>query len=668
MKKLIVDIKKDDEVLMSLDKELSFVSFGDLDRGDISDTTNWGVYSNVGEIEFFDKYNNFVNIFSENPSLSVCIYYKSYRQNKLLYTFKIDDYEKNHETKIVSVKLKDEISEWQNQSVPEYYEFYPKKLSEIFEDTLGKEIEKTEVVSSRMNKTTIGVSYMEASNKWRRAEKFCQASMSRIFCLPNGKPVISDEKTNETECILINPKNVLSFGEKSKNEKSNYHISEKNYGSNLYKPALIYDDGINFSWFSVTGTTSMIIGNGLIPEELTHRTIVAKWQNSDGTSLVEYPKGEPIFYYKGARFFTNTKTVDHIFDAYPKSIINVSSNYDGVGYLIEDEKISIYESDDDQKFSVSINKKKNNAEILFEYYNVFDDARIDRVNHGYVGNQIVTGGNLNLLGAYFSEDGEELIGDPSSKRLESNELIQKNSLFETKPLAQHIVEYSEGKYSDVLDCVVVEVTPSDYYSDTSNLIIGENGEKPLFEKYDVVVPYVVRNGLVEPYSTMSDGSPKKFKIIGIQYYYKGFLKQKLYLQENVQEVKQEPVTNIEPSHLAHSINETEQETIFVWAFEGLNANKKYNMFCSFNNSILAVFSIHQFLDRYSYFLYNQGTIKKYPISKKNQDCLILNTELESDENGKIYFGLFYRDKILVQSEAESFIDFLKNNTNYIYLS
>jgi hypothetical protein len=43
----------------------------------------------------------------------------------------------------------------------------------------------------------------------------------------------------------------------------------------------------------------------------------------------------------------------------------------------------------------------------------------------------------------------------------------------------------------------------------------------------------MRNGFEQPYSTNDDGTPKSFKVMGIEYNYSGFLRQKLHLQENV---------------------------------------------------------------------------------------------------------------------------------------
>ena len=102
MKKLTVKIKN-----ISLDREVTMVSFGSLDRGNVSDLTNWGCFSNTGSIEFFDTNmgtaESFETVMSYAPNATVCIYYNSGNIEKLLATFLIDDYEINYETKKVSL-------------------------------------------------------------------------------------------------------------------------------------------------------------------------------------------------------------------------------------------------------------------------------------------------------------------------------------------------------------------------------------------------------------------------------------------------------------------------------------------------------------------------------------------------------------------------------------
>ncbi|MEE1049262.1 MAG: hypothetical protein U0M60_17815, partial [Clostridia bacterium] len=153
---------------------------------------------------------------------------------------------------------------------------------------------------------------------------------------------------------------------------------------------------------------------------------------------------------------------------------------------------------------------------------------------GVAGNYCITDGTITVIGNFYTEDGEKSYGSTSDKSttLKSNELIQTKSTYEGKALAQHIIDTVKAKYGNGIECVELEVTPSEYYDDDGINIINSQGNKPLFEKYDIVTPYVIRNGIEQPYSTKEDGSPKSFKIIGIEYSYQGLLRQKLYLQEN----------------------------------------------------------------------------------------------------------------------------------------
>ena len=542
MKKLIAKIINDDTTLLSINNVLN-VSFGALDRGNVSDTTNWGCFSNKGEVVFIDSSKEFKSIVSNYENIKVRIYYVFNATEKLLATFLIDDYDYEDESGKVTITLKDSLMDWQQQNVEEYYEFVEQSIGEIWNSKYSNFAKKTENASAIMFRTFANTSYMPKSSRWSDADKICQATMLRCFCDIDGTPLFSRETSKQNNNIVIRPKNILSIGEKTKNTKtkiSSVSISQKDYTKHENKSVLINEDGINFSWFNVNGTTDTYIGtDGFTTENLGYRSIIAKWVGEDGTSRIKPNPGVPIANYLGARVYRNVHFRDHVYGDYNASIsVNKLFLENENTHIISETKLSTDDGTYNPTIS-TIKNEKNKVEIRIDDSDAFEENNMYRNNQGIVGRYVITNGNINLIGTYFSDDGEKTLG--SGLSLQSNELIQTESRYETYiadelvsyNLAKYIIEKVKEKYENGVECVEMEVTPSDYYDNLGENVINSTGDKPLFEKYDIVTPYVVRNGVEQPYSKKQDGSAKSFKVIGIDYSYRGILRQKLYLQENV---------------------------------------------------------------------------------------------------------------------------------------
>jgi hypothetical protein len=532
MKKLIAEITKDDATLLSIKKSIS-ITFGALDRGDISDTTNWGCFSNKGEVVFIDSTKEFKEIYSNNDNIKVKIYYSSNQTKKLLATFLIDDFDYEDESGKVTITLKDSLMDWQQQNIGKYYEFYEKPMSEIWGKKLSRKMCSTDSAFFKMSKSKIGISYLKSDNRWSTAEKFCQASMTRVFCDEHGTPIISDETPKQEGFILIQPQNILSIQDKVGNRKTKIEspsIHAKNYAKKEGQP--LFDD-IAFTWYNTRGTTGG--DDSYIKADFSNSfsnvvTECYDWYGSTTGAKVSAKVQLPEHYFsaEGADITVNQSYISESAVGHKKLSTSESKVDSGDGFYTG-EGIS---------YSLDFGIFDREATITHSNTNAVSRAQLSESN-GVLGKSFITHGTLNWLGNFFVDDGEVNYGDTGefSPQISSNELIQVGSHFDGKPLAQHILDTVEEKYSNGVECVVMEVTPSEYIGVVSEIypVIDPKGEKPLFEKYDVVIPYVVRSGLITPYSTTEDGSPKKFKIIGIQYYYKGFIKQKLYLQENKEE-------------------------------------------------------------------------------------------------------------------------------------
>lgn len=540
MKKLIVKITgffEDDDgttgvVIMPLDQEISYVSFGALDRGNVSDLTNWGCFSNKGEVEFFDRANEFNEIISKYPNAHVSIYYSSIGVEKLLATFLVDDYDYDAEIKKVKLVLKDKLIDWQYQNVEEYYEFYAKTLDEILGEVGYGVLVSDSVFYNTLSETEINISYIEKANKWANVDKICQATMTRCFCNAAGNPYISDETRSQAPTIIIRPRNILSIENPISNRNTKINdvsIPAYKYTRQLDMP-ITYD--VPFTWYNIKGikTTAQNIP-----------WILAEFDELNAnysTSL--FADG---YQHESTSVWATVTLKDHLFEEEFADIkLNVAKNLIGNDVAVDEIYTETKRKTDYTSNEVYIQfpnyaaKNAKEATIFVTEYQFSYVGEIPvKTQKEAIAHKFVTSGTLNWLGNYFTEDGERIFGDQSkySTQLQTNELIQVDSKFGDKPLAQHIVDTVKEKYSNGVECVVMEVTPSDYFGEGGQAIIGQNTGKQLFGRYDIVVPYVIRNGIEQPYSKDKDGNPKKFKIVGIEYSYNGLLRQKLHLQENV---------------------------------------------------------------------------------------------------------------------------------------
>ena len=527
MKRLVIKIKNDDETLFTIENPL-YVSFSSLDRGTVSDITNWGCFSNKGEVEFIGE-ESFVTTIENYQNANVCIYYIYKSTEKLLATFLIEDLTFNKENKKIIITLKDELLDWQKQSVQEYYEFETKPVDDICDEYFGDSIEKTKNAIYKMNRTVVNTSYMEKSNKWNNVDKICQATMLRCFCDNDGKPLLSDETPKQSEVIIIRPRNILSIGNKTNSKKTKItDVSISAYNIKKHENEEILSSSVPFTWYRVTG----------IDDKTDKIYIIAVWANYfTNVSTLRLVTTSGL---TGARVVSYIKKPEHLF-SFGDAVIEINE----ASCAVESTTITTpTKSTKDGTFipdylSVSeLDSDKQTLNVTCSTYNAIDNSGL--AEFGLV-KYCLTDGTINVLGNFFTEEGQTTFGSSSefSESLSSNELIQTDSKYKhetlgNRALAQHIVDTVSSKYSNGVECVEIEVTPSDYYDIDGNKIINTNNEtKPIFDKYDIVTPYVIKNGVEKPYSTKNDGSAKSFRVIGIEYSYKGILRQNLHLQEVV---------------------------------------------------------------------------------------------------------------------------------------
>lgn len=101
---------------------------------------------------------------------------------------------------------------------------------------------------------------------------------------------------------------------------------------------------------------------------------------------------------------------------------------------------------------------------------------------------------------------------------------------------QTLKEYEKGKETATIRCSIADYYEADkdglFPTNNKVISIDNSTGRMLFKEYDEVIPMVYgADGKDHPMSYYKDGTPKKFKILGVKPYYNGASWQELYLQE-----------------------------------------------------------------------------------------------------------------------------------------
>ena len=258
--------------------------------------------------------------------------------------------------------------------------------------------------------------------------------------------------------------------------------------------------------------------------------------------------------YNGLRYDTNNDTIIEPFGKSNDCYVSYDSN--GIPIFISGaEKYEFTETayGYDAEVSVKTNDEKifrvdYAREVIDGYEGIvhFRDDFIDD-NHFVASITIVTSANkvkkfyFSFLGDYFI-DGDQLESNNITNAIEdiykipSSDLVQENSYYledsgDKIHLGEYILRETNRRYGNGIECFEIECLFNDYYDENGNKVFSKDDLSTHFKKYDVIIPYVKKRGQTVPLRVNEDGTPKKFRIIGISYSYDGFLKQKLSVQE-----------------------------------------------------------------------------------------------------------------------------------------
>lgn len=215
-KRLIAEIINGEEVIITIDSNMLSCEFGALDRGNLTDIVNWGIYANRGSISFIDNVGYINNQNINTPGLSkkkVRFYIVNKIGKNLISTFDIEDARFDEETRQVDIQLVSPLLKLQTEKLKSsIYPFYETRLDDMV-FYVNEASPNTYVNTGSDTKflySIIGCPYIEKDTIWNVLTKICQASMSRICENQYGSPEISSSFPNRTP-IVVKPKNIIGF-------------------------------------------------------------------------------------------------------------------------------------------------------------------------------------------------------------------------------------------------------------------------------------------------------------------------------------------------------------------------------------------------------------------------------------------------------------------------
>lgn len=514
-KRLIAEIINGEEVIMTIDDNMLSCEFGALDRGNITDVVDWGIYANRGSISFIDNigYFNNQNVNSSEIKNHTVKFYLMKNEKILIATFNIDSAEFTEETREVNIELVSKLLNLTKEKTTQIvYPFYPRKTSYLLE-LINEKITSCKISvgedSENITKTMIDCPYIGIDTVWNIITKICQATMSRVVEDESGNTIITGSFPNRKN-IIVNPKNIINISNKEFVRINNASIDVTN--REVFKGEVLDGSSKNFSikhdennFFS--GVEGFTIGNSRV--------------DSTGGYYNEYVDGTLHF-----------KTPYKIFKAEEEqSIVNEHLQ---MGTLTANSAIT-----EDDRYS------RNS--VLCSNVSVVDETDISakvnelRVTYKFTEPEsyfhaVDTEGGIFKFSVYtFVDNGTTTISittDGESETIQSNDLIQNDSTrIDYGDLGQYILDEVKKRYSNGIECFEIDCLFNDYYYDDGSLAFSSSDLSTHFKKYDVIIPYVMKNGTTVPLRKNQDGTPKKFRVIGISYSYDGLLRQKLYVQE-----------------------------------------------------------------------------------------------------------------------------------------
>ena len=504
-----------------------------LDRGNVTDTINWGIYSNRGSISFVDKGGVVKGLLDNFSVRDVQVFIVGDESvEHLLATMNVSDFSYNIDTEQIDVELSDKIEDLQNKPFTRLYPFDAYSVyalaENIFTNQGGISIDDWSTatnISARelMTATKIYCPDIREKNVWAAITQLCETAMLRVYSDSYGKPYIAGVSSGSSlnvRPIIIRSRNILSqprMTPRNKtriiNPKLSLTTRVKHFNSSLVNNQVVlklYDDyiapkaddiAIIYSDFDFIGNDKSLNPNV---------AIITQYNDIDGFGI----------HVVGLKF--NPKPNIHSVTDVVTTGTLIDLEYEG--YVKEANHPIDYHD-----LSVKYDINSANPELTVSFY--IANAKVQPPQESVF--QVKTDCVVSVIGDYY----EDVFNEQSSSELNSTE-IATNSLMQTENTMNgndygdwYINEISD-RFGEGVVCCELECGFSDYYYGDGEIAkLTSKNIHDVFGKYEVVEPYVTRGGSEVPLATYDDGTPMRFIIIGIKYHYAGVAKQTLYLQE-----------------------------------------------------------------------------------------------------------------------------------------
>jgi hypothetical protein len=508
----------------------------------------WGIISNIARIKFKDTKLTFKSYLKDEyiQQAVVEIYFddesSKYLPEDLLGTFYISDVDYSDNTDEVTINLNDGLVSWQSIEIPPIYKYDAGTLYDVVIDSIGdahyqKYFKPFDSYEAKNILTQIslnsGINW-EKSNLWNLMQKVCEASRCCLYTNEKGKAIL--ERPKGERIVVVNPKNIYGISEQKRN------IQNK-----VQNASIIVEKRKDYYGEPITNTIPIVFYKEFPPLIDLHNIPELSFNSLENSAFV----GTSIAY--NPQLKGTNSSLNLLIDTYVRDIsMNVSceikknsnrdlSNisceltasrviYRGINtetmqpiYEKQDhiEEIRVIEYDD-------IRKKFALSSTLISSFNIEKDS-------GYLLEQ----GNIVFKGNYYESDGYEEFSynenaSSSITQLPTNDLILNTTSELTNQLAKNNLDYVKKKYFNGIETVVLKCYMDNYYNSSGEQVIYKDTKnKRTFKQYDIILPYVVKNGKKVPYSTYENGRAKSFEIVGIKYRNHGVLWQELYLEEYI---------------------------------------------------------------------------------------------------------------------------------------
>lgn len=534
-KRITAKIMDGNTIVMTIDQNLVSVEFGALDRGSLTGVADWGIYVNRGSLSFIDNSGFFNNQTINSPKIVHYIvkFYLSYgSQEYLIATFKIASASLKEDEREVTLQCVSKLEDlrklrqariffpFKNSSIDSLLEFDDEYSEGILAYFANDRLQIYELAkgddTTNLEKTVIYCPYFPIDSLWSNLTKICQASMSRIIENEEGTAVITGSYPQKKP-ILIQPKNIVSIPNSQFVRAANVSIAitdrEKRTAATTDQKATLDDVYVEFTVNYDEKGNFVSLSGGQVSEgyEGAPNAYVVIWTNKQ----TPYKIWGDINRYKINTIVTGTWTgkLSAIITV-PYSSVNPADRYtarvdpnDPSLINITTPPIKIYGTTDDAD-SVEVRMQSLKLKFQADHFKDFETQTQTRI----------------------IDENQDIFEIPSNDLVQGKSYILENDGSEVF-LADYILQEVSRRYGNGIECFEIECLFNDYYyEDGTKAFDGENLSRH-FKKYDVIIPYVKKQGRIVPLRTNPDGTPKKFRIIGISYLYDGLLRQKLQIQE-----------------------------------------------------------------------------------------------------------------------------------------